>query len=175
MGRGTRTTEFLKECMADALIDLMRRKPFEKISAGEIAEAAGVGRATWFRNFSGKNEAITYKLVRLWYRWFEENSASAGAERYTIDNAIDFLSFCREYRGLIEDIYAANLRSTIYEAFYYIMMPQYGANAEECYTSRFFSYGLFGIVDEWVRRGFCETPDELARLFEVMMRRGSIQ
>ncbi|MDD6644669.1 MAG: hypothetical protein PUE67_01190 [Oscillospiraceae bacterium] len=47
MGRGTKTTEFLKECLADGLIQLMREKPFEKISIQEIADKSGVGRATW--------------------------------------------------------------------------------------------------------------------------------
>ena len=49
MARGNKTTEFLKECLSDALIQLMREKDFEKISIKEIADTAGVGRATWFR------------------------------------------------------------------------------------------------------------------------------
>ena len=42
MGRGTKTTEFLKECLADALIKLMREKDFDKIAVKEIADTAGV-------------------------------------------------------------------------------------------------------------------------------------
>ena len=66
MGRGNKTTEFLKECLSDALLRLMREKSFKNISIQEIADAAGVGRATWFRNFANKSEAITFKLVQLW-------------------------------------------------------------------------------------------------------------
>ena len=51
----------------------MREKPFEKISIKEIAETAGVGRATWFRNYSEKKEALTFKLVISWRRWAEEH------------------------------------------------------------------------------------------------------
>ena len=50
------------------------------------------------------------------------------------------------------------------------MSPQFGANAAECYQSRFFSYGLFGFLDEWIKRGFYETPEVITRLFLDMMK-----
>ncbi len=37
----------------------------------------------------------------------------------------------------------------------------YGENTLECYRGRFYSYGLFGLLDEWVRRGFHETPQDM--------------
>ena len=52
------TTEFLKECMADALIKLLAVKPIEKITVQEIVTYAGVGRTTWFRSFASKREAL---------------------------------------------------------------------------------------------------------------------
>ena len=61
------------------------------------------------------------------------------------------------------------MQSAVYDAFYQLMMPQYGANAEECYKTRFYSYGLFGLLDEWVKRGFKETSDEMVRIFYTVM------
>ena len=51
MGQNAKATDFLKECMADALIQKMQEKPFEKVTVNEIADLAGVNRSTWFRNF----------------------------------------------------------------------------------------------------------------------------
>ncbi|MGM9683297.1 MAG: TetR/AcrR family transcriptional regulator, partial [Eubacteriales bacterium] len=73
MGRSSKTTEFLKECMADALIKLMESKAFSKITSDEIAAVAGVGRATWFRNFTSKEDAIRYKLHIAWEKYAEEH------------------------------------------------------------------------------------------------------
>lgn len=168
MGRGTKTTEFLKECLAYALIRLMREKPFEKISIQEIAEKSGVGRATWFRNYNGKNEALTFKLIVLWNRWSDEHNISV-RDRFTLKNSKDFFEFNFEIRCIVQTIYSANMQSAVYDAFYQVMMPQYGANAEECYKARFYSYGLFGLLDEWVKRGFKETPDEMVRIFYAVM------
>ena len=66
-------------------------------------------------------------------------------------------------------IYRAELQSCVYEAFYQVMMPQYGASSAECYEARFYSYGLFGLLEEWVKRGFCETPAQLTTIFRKMM------
>lgn len=59
MGGNLRTTEFLKECLADALINLLKEKPIEKITIPEIAKLSGVGRTTYFRNFTSKNDMLT--------------------------------------------------------------------------------------------------------------------
>lgn len=164
MGTNEKVTGFLKECMADALIKLMKDKPVGKITAGEITQAAGVGRATWFRNFTSKQEAISFKLIRLWNRWADEHEIKV-RDQYTVDNAKDFFDFNYSIRSLLDSIYAAGMQSALFNSFYEVMSPRYGASAEECYISRFHSYGLFGLLDEWIKRGYRETPEEMTKLF----------
>lgn len=167
MGGNAKTTEFLKECIADALIKLLKAKPIEKISVPEIVETACVGRTTYFRNFSNKNEVITFKLVRLWERWAEEHNLEE-RKKYTINNALEFFNFNQSIRELLSLIYAKNLQSSVYDAFYSIMVAQNGINAIECYKSRFYSYGLFGLLDEWIKRGFYESPEEMAKIIREL-------
>lgn len=164
MARGNKTTEFLKECLSDALIRLMREKDFEKISIKEIADTAGVGRATWFRNYTSKNEALTFKFVQVWNRWADEH-AIAVRNRFDLANAKNFFQFNYEIKHILQIVYASNMRSAIYDAFYQVMMPQYSANAKEYYQARFYSYGLFGLLDEWIKRGFKESVEEMVIIF----------
>lgn len=158
-----KTTEFLKECLADALIKRLKEKPMEKITVSEIAETADVGRTTFFRNFASKTEVITFKLIKLWERWAEEHNM-VERSRFTLDNATDFFEFNDSIKNLLVLIYNRDLQPTVYDAFYKVMMPQYGADAYECYQSRFYSYGLFGLLDEWIKRGFNETPAQMAEM-----------
>ena len=58
MRRSTATTEYLKECMGTALLELMKEKPMEKISIEEMTAKADVGRSTYFRYF---------KTTKFWY------------------------------------------------------------------------------------------------------------
>ena len=165
MGKKAMTTDFLKECMADSLLALMGKKPFPKITVNEIAEGAGVNRSTWFRNFDTKNEALTFKLVHAWERWAQERGIG-GQRCYTLENAGDFFQFNYENRRILQVICASSLQSVIYEAFYQVMRPQFEDDAEECYASRFYANGMFGLLDEWVKRDFRETPEEMARFFQ---------
>lgn len=163
MGRSKKSTAFLKECMADALLLLMREKPFDKISILEITEKAGVGRATWFRHFSSKSDAVTFKLVCLWEKWCESHQLQAHCQ-YTLDNALDFFSFNYSIRQLYRQLYDADLQPAIYNAFSQIMMPQRPEEELECYRNRFYSYGLFGMMDEWIRRDYQESPEEMVAI-----------
>lgn len=167
MGGNAKTTEFLKECLADALIKLLKTKPIEKISVPEIVQTASVGRTTYFRNFTNKNEVLTFKIIRLWERWAEEHNLTE-RRRYTVNNALDFFHFNYSIRDLLILLYEKDLQSTLYDAFYSIMVLRCDVNAVECYKSRFYSYGLFGLLDEWIKRGFCESPEEMAEILRAV-------
>ncbi len=160
MGGNAKTTEFLKECLADALIKLLRKKPIEKISVPEIAETAQVGRTTYFRNFSSKQEAITFKLIRVWERWADEHEISE-RKKFTPENGSTFFEYNYSIRDILALCYDRGLQSAVYDAFYSVMVPQAGEDVLECYSGRFYSYGLFGLLDEWIKRGFRETPQEM--------------
>ncbi len=168
MSSNKRANSFLKECMADALISLMKEKDFAKITINEIAATAGVNRSTWFRNFDTKSEALTFKLVHLWLRWAEEHGLSQ-PYRYTVGNACDLFCFSYENRQLLDRLLKSDLQTAVYEAFYTIMMPQFDTDAAECYESRFYSYALFGLLCEWSKRGYHETPAEMTAIFYKIM------
>lgn len=58
-------TEFLKLCLADALIKLMTDKPFENISVNAIYEKAGVGRTTFYKKYGEKAHGFTRGMNRF--------------------------------------------------------------------------------------------------------------
>ena len=166
MSRGTKTTEYLKECMADALITLMRTKPIEKITIPQIVETAGVGRTTWFRHFTTKSEAITYKFVCMWARWTDEHNVSVKTE-FALDNAETFFAYNQSIRHILDVVYSAGMQSAVYDAFYAIMQPRDIHAPLELYKQRFYACGLCGLLDEWVKRGYQETPQEMAELIPL--------
>ena len=150
MARGTKTTEFLKECMADALIKLIAEKDIGKISVSEITTLAGVGRATWFRNFESKSDAVTYKLVQLWKRWASEHNISESCQ-LNFKNAKDFFLFNYDIRTLIDTIYAVGMQNCIYNAFCFVMDSQYGTERKSERLWMGNSMELWNQSDESVR------------------------
>ena len=156
---------FLKECMADALVQLMKTTEFSKITVNEIAETAGVNRSTWFRSFKNKGDALTFKLVQMWLRWVDKHNVNTSPV-YTPQNALDFFRFCYENRTLFHNLIEKGLQSVIYEAFFIVMNPQFSSDTSVKYKSCCLTYGLIGVLGEWNRRDFQETPDELAEILQ---------
>ena len=161
MGASPETTAFLKECLADAYIELLKERPTRQITVTDIASRAGVGRTTYFRNFSSKEDMLAFKLVKLWERWAEEHAL---IERYNfyLDNARTFFEFNLSIRELLELIYKHGLQTSVYNAFYETMYRPFNANSLEIYRKRFYSYGIYGVLDEWILRGFAESPQEMS-------------
>lgn len=163
MGKSSKTTEFLKECMADALIVLMNSKDFQKITADEIAVTAGVGRATWFRNFKSKEDAIRYKLRVAWKRYAEEHRLSE-QNRFDIRNASAFFDYNAGMKEVLKTIYRAGLDMLVFDVFKEIMVEPRAHSSDRWYREKFYAYGLYGLLDGWVRRDFAETPEEMSQL-----------
>ena len=165
MGASPETTAFLKECLADALIKLLETKTLENITIPEITQLAGVGRTTYFRNFSSKEDMLSFKLIKLWERWAEEQKITK-ERRFNKSNTLAFLLFNYNIRPLLELMYRRGLQSALFQSFYDYNMPKNSTDPVDCYQSSIYSYGLFGLLDEWIIRGFRETPAEMIEILK---------
>lgn len=166
MSRTAESTLITKEKIADALLDLMTERPFSSIKIEDITEKAGVGRVTYFRNFNSKEEIITYKFIRMWERYCAEHDLKE-RRHFNIDNAQDFFAYNYGIRSVLETVYHAGVQNAIFESFFAIMLPPETENTQKWYREKFYSYGLFGLLDGWVRRGFKESPEQMR---DIMVR-----
>ncbi|TLQ21500.1 TetR/AcrR family transcriptional regulator [Lactiplantibacillus plantarum] len=157
-------TEFLKECLADALIELMTRKKFENIRIIEITKLAGVARSTYYRNFDSKEEILQFKLGLLTERW--QNKKETKDIEDTMQAIIAFVEFISSNRILITSLYNSNLMHVFQNYFYRILGPQKNEKGEDAYLKAFVSFGMFGLINEWIRNGMIETPEQLGKIFD---------
>ena len=168
MRRKSVKTVDLKCDMADALFELMKEKDFSKITIDELTKRAKVGRVTYFRNFKSKEEIVSFKLFTLWREWSQEHGIEEH-HQFTVENSKDFFEFNYSIREYIDLIYKAKSEQTIYDAFYEVMKPQFEIDGVlSQYEVRFYCYGIFGLLDYWVKNGYKETPEEMT---EFMHRR----
>ena len=109
----------------------------------------------------------------MWQRWAEEREL---AERYdfSLDNALTFFEFNLSIRPLLELIHRHGLQTSIYNAFYKNMHRSRSADALDVYRNRFYSYGVYGVLDEWIERGFAENPNQMAELARAFLDRWGI-
>lgn len=165
MGRRTETTDYLKECIADALFQLMETQEIEKIRIDDITKLAGVGRMTYFRYFNSKIEVLHYKMEQLFYRWADEHPELD--ETPGIDNALEFFRFCVSVKPYIELLHRHGQMGMMTE----LMMTPEGyvmLDRKDRFKLIISSYMLHGIVRAWAENDFRETPEELVQVISEM-------
>lgn len=152
-------TDFLKLCLADALIKLMATQSFETINVNAICEQAGVGRTTFYRhldNKSGKEDLLIFKVGYEWER-YEENHADEAAQ----DKGFAMLKYIYENRRLFLLLYTNNLTTLLMRALEYTITENTLLDRQSSYLTSFFIYGYFGVVYQWIKYGFDETPEQV--------------
>jgi|GEM_PF-5953427 hypothetical protein len=50
-----------------------------------------------------------------------------------------------------------------------MLPPRRESDALTDYREKFYAHGLYGLLDEWVKRDFAESPDEMARIIHKIV------
>lgn len=157
------TSEFLRDCMAGAVIKLLERYPLEKIQVKQICDVSGYHRASWFRAFRSKSEAVTYHMVRMWQQYCDKHDIAV-RDDFMIDNADAFFQYNFEVRDTTRLLYRRGLMTELAASFTSTMHDHHADDPIKAYHSAMFAFSLFGILREWIVRDFDQTPAEMARI-----------
>ncbi len=154
-----RQRDFLKLCLADALLRLMQEQDFDEINVSAVCTTAGIGRTTFYRYFAGKHakeEVLIFKLLHEWklYRDKHEDDVKA-------DHGYAIACYVYENRKVFLLLERQRLTGVLIEAFEQLMMQGETVSADDSYLTAFFTCGFFGIMYRWIRRGFDETPEQV--------------
>ena len=151
---------FVKECITEALLQLMNEKTMSQISVTELVERAGVARVSFYRNFTSKENVIEQHLVLLIKEWGREFEKKGDPSLFAQTLRDHFYAHKCFYLLL----YKQNLSQMIYENIRGACGLNEAKSNMERYIKSMFAGTIFGWLDEWARQGMPETPDELALL-----------
>ena len=153
--------QYVVEHITDSLLDLMKQKHINDISIGELCDKAGVGRASFYRNFENKEDVIARELKKRLDIWWLSaivqphfNFVRALFEHYYAEREICML------------LYSQGLSYLSLQSVKDACGPKPEQHNIDAYKSAFFAYGLYGWIEEWFKRGMQETPSEMAELIE---------
>ena len=168
MNKKQEANAFVKECITTALLQMMENTPFDEIAITDLVKKAGVGRVSFYRNFESKKDVLEKHLISLIQEWGKEFE-SLGDESKFSDS---ILRHYYKYKGFYLLLYKQGLSDMIYETLRYACKLDDAANNYERYAKAMFAGMLFGWVDEWMRKGMPESPDEIALLSGQMNNNG---
>ena len=158
---------YVRQHILSALLELMKTQNFASISIQSLVDTAGVGRASFYRNFESKEDVLKQESVRLtagWKAQFDREHPSLPPEQTNLW-LISLLDFYKEHSEFYLALYQADLSDIVLDTLldYFNLSPEI-PNAL-AYLNSSIGYMLYGWVHEWMRRGMQESGTELARMF----------
>lgn len=149
-----------RQMIADALFQLMKRKPFEQISVTEICEEAAIGRKTFYRNFELREDVIAYRLDQMVEEYEKEIEGLSlkGQLRHHFE-------YVQMHQDVFITLYRNNLIWMSSQRFIILLpktMPVWSENeVEQEYRCGYIMAGIEAIQKIWIDRGCQENVDEI--------------
>ena len=149
--------------MADAVMRLLKKYPLNEIEIKQICDTSGYHRASWFRAFRSKSEAVTYHMVRLWQQYCDKHGVTV-RDDFRIDNAEAFFQYNYEIRDILRLLYYRGLMPELAASFTAILHDRHTEDPAHAYKGAMFAFSLYGILREWIIRDFDQPPEAMARI-----------
>lgn len=155
-----------------ALLELMREKPFARITISEIAERAQLSRRTFYRNFATKEELLAAHTRELMEEYID--AVRPVVDRPMRDIVFVHLTFWRRHLEFLRTMQREGMLFLLLDRYNeYIAevrdragSSRYTQLGREEYALAFNAGGHLNVVFEWLRRGAVETPEQVAATFE---------
>lgn len=151
--------------LTDALLKLLEDKNIHEISIRELCDLAGVGRASFYRNYESREDIIKKHLAGLFHEWtagYREHDDMPLSE--LIHSIFTHFERHRDFYGLLGK---RNLVYLLKDTLIEMIGPKPEHSKTEAYATAFVAYSLYGWIEVWFQRGMQESAEEMAEMFRA--------
>lgn len=162
---------YVREHITDSLLNYLQNGKIDDISISELCDRAGVGRASFYRNYNSKEDVIrqySNKLILEWGKQFEDDPNSSFFNVFG-----SLFHHYKEYSNFYTTLIRQNMSYLILDTIKFKINLSKDDTNIDAYGKAFFAYGLYGWICEWIDRGMQETPDEINELFKQNQQRSN--
>jgi AcrR family transcriptional regulator len=166
MSKKINKNETTKKYITAALFKLMNSMEFNEISVTMITDKAGVGRVSYYRNFSSKEDIII--------KYFQSSVSSFMEEAPEINKQKDYLPLIefvfkkfyenREIFRLIDKAKLGYIYLDFLNSGFAFNFQKNFADSPKLHAA-LYSGSLYNLSMSWIEDGFLESPKDLASLY----------
>ena len=156
---------YVRKQILNTLLKMMKEKDIHDIVISDLTKKAGVGRASFYRNFKDKEDVLRQEADRLAFMWkqdYEQNDHSEASEVL-----VSLLDFYKDNSDFYLAIYHAGLKDIVLDT----LLEQAEITPELpnalAYLRSSIAYLIFGWIVEWMKRGMIENGTELAKMISA--------
>ena len=153
-----------------ALMKLLTKKPYEKITVCEITKIAGVSRMSFYRNFESKEDLIFNGIKEIVLSVNNKIKQHEVVNIYTITK--EFFETFKNFKDIITSFDNSPITKELLD----VIVKRMKENIPIDYmnkTSKYIPIFYFGAISttmiEWLKSGAVETPDEMARMISSLI------
>lgn len=158
--------------VTEALLELMKKIPYEDITVTQLCQAAGVTRRVFYHLFSNKTGAL-HALIDHKVMSFESYSENIP------DELLRFFCYWKAQRQLLDVLWENGMSGILLERIidrvlkedfdvrYWLRSNGWIHNDKEAIIFGF--TGLMGLVYSWHYTGYKQTPEEMAAVVRQML------
>jgi len=148
MKRKDTSTEMLKSYIAESLLILMRKKPFNEISIKEITTKAGVNRSTYYRNFNSKTDIIMHYFITLHNDYIKN---IRNTDITTEENIYGLFNYYYKHKENLLIIHKNGISHLILDSLNELFKPIIKKQTyDEIYKAYFYAGGVFNSLLLWL-------------------------
>lgn len=153
---------YVRRQILHTLLEMMRKQEFQDIVISRLTARAGVGRASFYRNFTGKEDVLRQEADRLAREWQQQYDRQAHAAPSEV--LVSLLDFYKAHSAFYLALYRAGLSEIVLGT----LLEQAAVSPDlpnaVAYLRASVAYMIFGWVVEWMKRGMPESGTELAKM-----------
>lgn len=172
--RGNTIAKQSRKWLAESLLLLLRKKTYDELTIGEIAEKAGLSRRTFYRQFPSKDAALSEALSEIFGEYANRLSAEKDLSMSSIARV--FFDFWLHRLTLLKSLDRSGLLPFLLDAMnknlpsIYTRINrnprEYGNAEDQRYVLAFSCGGFWNILVLWMHEGTSKNPDDLSAIFK---------
>ena len=153
---------YVREHMLEALMKMLQETPISDITVSDLVQKAGVGRASFYRNFTTVEDILIQEERRLFGAWNEEYNRVPESERDDFTESL--LNFYKTNEHFYLTLYNNGLSYIIRDTILSSAKIEASDPNPVAYLKSSIAHMIYGWVDEWMKRGMQESGTEIVRM-----------
>ena len=161
-----------RACIADALSQLLKEKPFSSITVSELTKKAGVSRMTYYRNYSSKEDIFeAYLEDALIFYDKDIQSLPITGNYYDISNLTHYFTYVKKHQEFLDNLFKCGYGHFFLNAIANYVMYRCKKDEDSLdhiYRLHAFSGALYNSYIHWSLGGAKESPQEMAQALRLV-------
>lgn len=162
-------TDYTKYYIVEALLKLMKQKPFNEINISELVKKAGIGRSTFYRHFNDKEAVIKYYLSNISRQFRNDFNYIPRCSEDYYDLIMKVLQQWKDYREFLTTICNSHLDGLLIDFMNeeFVTLFEQGFSAENSLLPYAYCGAIYNVNLQWLKSDFAESIEKVAEALFV--------